>query len=119
MNSSVVKILFGAALVALIIAAATLYSPEEGALQNESDAPGQISQEVGLLKPAKTVEAYSSIHESVQHSFELPDKDGDEGHDAGVIHIRSVYDFDGGAVADIDALADPSISMADARPARF
>ena len=39
--------------------------------------------------------------------------------DVGVIHIRSVYDFDGGAVADIDALADPSVTMADARPARF
>ena len=39
--------------------------------------------------------------------------------DVGVIHIRSVYDFDGGAVADIDTLADPSVTMADARPARF
>ncbi len=39
--------------------------------------------------------------------------------DVGVIHIRSVYDFDGGAVADINALADPAVTMADARPARF
>ncbi len=38
---------------------------------------------------------------------------------AGVIHIRSVYDFDGGAVVDIDALADPSVSTAAERPARF
>ena len=38
---------------------------------------------------------------------------------AGVISIRSVYDFDGGAVADIDALANPVVSTADARPARF
>jgi hypothetical protein len=38
---------------------------------------------------------------------------------AGVIHIRSVYDFDGGAVADINALADPAVSTADERPARF
>ncbi len=38
---------------------------------------------------------------------------------AGVISIRSVYDFDGGAVADINALADPAVSTADARPARF
>ncbi len=38
---------------------------------------------------------------------------------AGVISIRSVYDFDGGAVADINALADPSVTAADARPARF
>ena len=38
---------------------------------------------------------------------------------AGVLHIRSVYDFDGGAVAPIDALADPAVSTADLRPARF
>lgn len=38
---------------------------------------------------------------------------------AGVIHIRSVYDFDGGAIADIDGLADPSVSTAAERPARF
>lgn len=38
---------------------------------------------------------------------------------AGVLHIRSVYDFDGGAVADINGLADPTVSTADARPARF
>ncbi|MCH7854072.1 MAG: PD40 domain-containing protein [Proteobacteria bacterium] len=38
---------------------------------------------------------------------------------AGVISIRSVYDFDGGAVADINSLADPSVTMAAGRPARF
>ncbi|MDX1480025.1 MAG: hypothetical protein R3315_00005, partial [Woeseiaceae bacterium] len=38
---------------------------------------------------------------------------------AGVIHIRSVYDFDGGAVADIAGLADPVVSTANERPARF
>ena len=38
---------------------------------------------------------------------------------AGVISIRSVYDFDGGAVADINALANPAVTAADARPARF
>lgn len=38
---------------------------------------------------------------------------------AGVLAIRSVYDFDGGAVADIAALADPAQTTADARPARF
>ena len=37
----------------------------------------------------------------------------------GVLHIRSVYDFDGVAVANIDALADPSQTTADQRPARF
>jgi hypothetical protein len=36
-----------------------------------------------------------------------------------VISIRSVYDFDGTAVADIDALADPAQTTADQRPARF
>ncbi|MDH4106831.1 MAG: hypothetical protein OEW35_00805 [Gammaproteobacteria bacterium] len=39
---------------------------------------------------------------------------------AGVINIRSVYDFDGGAVVDIDAVADPSLTTSAAgRPARF
>jgi hypothetical protein len=38
---------------------------------------------------------------------------------AGVIAIRSVYDFDGGAVADIAALADPAQTTAAERPARF
>jgi hypothetical protein len=41
----------------------------------------------------------------------------DEG--VGVIHIRSVYDFDGEATADIAALADPARTTADVRPARF
>ncbi len=39
--------------------------------------------------------------------------------DAGVLSIRSVYDFDGGAIADIDALADPAQTTAAERPARF
>ncbi len=39
---------------------------------------------------------------------------------AAVISIRSVYDFDGGAVAPIDTLADPAqTTSADQRPARF
>ena len=39
---------------------------------------------------------------------------------AAVLKIRSVYDFDGGAVADIDGLANPGITTsADLRPARF
>ena len=39
---------------------------------------------------------------------------------AAVLKIRSVYDFDGGAVADIDALANPGVTAsADMRPARF
>jgi hypothetical protein len=36
-----------------------------------------------------------------------------------VIHIRSVYDYDGLAVLDIDAMADPAQFTADQRPARF
>ncbi len=39
--------------------------------------------------------------------------------DAAVISIRSVYDFDGGAVADIATLADPGQTLATDRPARF
>lgn len=37
----------------------------------------------------------------------------------GVLHIRSVYDFDGTASADLAALADPAVTAADDRPARF
>ena len=43
----------------------------------------------------------------------------------GVLHIRSVYDFDGGynnlggTVPNIAALADPAVTLADDRPARF
>ena len=39
--------------------------------------------------------------------------------DAAVISIRSVYDLDGGLVADVDTLADPALTTADQRPARF
>jgi hypothetical protein len=38
---------------------------------------------------------------------------------AAVISIRSVYDFDGVPVVDIDATADPAQTTADQRPARF
>ncbi len=37
----------------------------------------------------------------------------------GVINIRSVYDFDGTAITDIQAMADPLQTPAAARPARF
>jgi hypothetical protein len=37
----------------------------------------------------------------------------------GVINIRNVYDFDGAAVVDIAAMADPLQTPAAARPARF
>jgi hypothetical protein len=37
----------------------------------------------------------------------------------GVLNIRSVYDFDGAAVADLAALADPLRTTAAERPARF
>lgn len=36
-----------------------------------------------------------------------------------VLHIRSVYDFDGTAALDIDALANPALTTAAQRPARF
>lgn len=39
--------------------------------------------------------------------------------DAAVISIRSVYDFDGGAVANIATLADPRLTTAAQRPRRF
>lgn len=41
--------------------------------------------------------------------------------DAGILHIRSVYDINGmdTAVPDIVSLADPALTAADARPARF
>ena len=39
--------------------------------------------------------------------------------DEAVIHIRSVYDFDGIPALDIDSLADPGLFTADQRPARF
>jgi hypothetical protein len=38
---------------------------------------------------------------------------------AAVISIRSVYDFDGGAILDIPAMADPAQTTAAQRPARF
>jgi hypothetical protein len=38
---------------------------------------------------------------------------------AGVLSIRSVYDFDGGAIVNIPAIADPAQTTADQRPARF
>ena len=38
---------------------------------------------------------------------------------AGIINIRSVYDVDGVAVQDIAALANPAVTTADQRPARF
>jgi Tol biopolymer transport system component len=39
---------------------------------------------------------------------------------AAVLKIRSVYDFDGGAIVDIDSLAHPAVTTsADLRPARF
>jgi hypothetical protein len=39
---------------------------------------------------------------------------------AAVLKIRSVYDFDGGAIVDIDSMAHPGVTTsADLRPARF
>ena len=53
----------------------------------------------------------------VENRFNMgPDITGDG---EAVLNIRSVYDFDGTAVLDIDALADPGQTTADLRPARF
>ncbi|MCZ6711245.1 MAG: hypothetical protein O7B25_12870 [Gammaproteobacteria bacterium] len=41
------------------------------------------------------------------------------GESVGVIHVRSVYDFDGAAIADLGALSDPLVAAAADRPARF
>jgi Hydrazine synthase alpha subunit middle domain len=38
---------------------------------------------------------------------------------AAVLSIRSVYDFDGGAIVNINAMADPAQTLASQRPARF
>ena len=38
---------------------------------------------------------------------------------AAILKIRSVYDFDGGAVVNIPAIADPAATLATDRPARF
>jgi hypothetical protein len=45
-----------------------------------------------------------------------PDLVGDS---VGVLHIRSVYDFDGTALVDLSALADPTLTTNADRPARF
>ncbi|MDH3265852.1 MAG: hypothetical protein OEM25_02695, partial [Gammaproteobacteria bacterium] len=37
----------------------------------------------------------------------------------GILNIRSVYDFDGGAIVDIPTMADPALTPAANRPARF
>ena len=41
------------------------------------------------------------------------------GEGVGVLHIRSVYDFDGTASVNLDAMKDPAQTTADQRPARF
>jgi hypothetical protein len=51
------------------------------------------------------------------NSFQLDPTLAENGE--AVLNIRSVYDFDGAAVADIDALADPAQTLAADRPARF
>ncbi len=37
----------------------------------------------------------------------------------GILHIRSVYDFDGTSLVDIPTISDPAVVTADQRPARF
>ena len=50
-------------------------------------------------------------------AFQLDSSLADNGE--GVLNIRSVYDFDGGAVVNIAAMADPLQTLAADRPARF
>jgi hypothetical protein len=52
-----------------------------------------------------------------ENTFALDPTLADAGE--GVLNIRSVYDFDGGAVVDIAAMADPAQTLAADRPARF
>ncbi|USD21278.1 hypothetical protein MJO52_19795 [Microbulbifer variabilis] len=48
------------------------------------------------------------------------DVDGDLVQESvGILDIRSVYDFDGEDIAGIETLADPAMTTADERPARF
>ncbi|WHI51512.1 hypothetical protein P3339_01370 [Microbulbifer sp. MLAF003] len=48
------------------------------------------------------------------------DVDGDLVQESvGILDIRSVYDFDGEDIAGIEVLADPALTSADERPARF
>ncbi len=51
------------------------------------------------------------------NDFQLDNTLADNGE--AVLNIRNVYDFDGTAVADMAALADPAQSVAADRPARF
>jgi len=52
-----------------------------------------------------------------ESNFLLDSNLADDGE--AVLSIRSVYDFDGGAVVDINAVADPAQTTADQRTARF
>jgi hypothetical protein len=49
--------------------------------------------------------------------FALDPTIGDDGE--AVLNIRSVYDFDGGAILDIPTVADPALTFAADRPFRF
>jgi hypothetical protein len=51
------------------------------------------------------------------NDFEFDSSLADQGE--AVISIRSVYDFNGTAVVDINAMSDPTVTRAEARPARF
>jgi hypothetical protein len=52
-------------------------------------------------------------------TFSLDPTLADAGSDVAVLNIRSVYDFEGVAIVDIAAIADPAVTPAEDRPARF
>jgi len=52
-------------------------------------------------------------------NFALDPTLADLGSDVAVLNIRSVYDFEGAAILDIAAIADPTVTPAEDRPARF
>jgi len=52
-------------------------------------------------------------------NFALDPTLADVGSDVAVLNIRSVYDFEGAAIVDIEATADPTLMPAALRPARF
>lgn len=80
-----------------------ILQPEEGVMYTDVVATQP--------RPLPTIILPGDAGEEFDQTF------ADEG--VGVIHIRSVYDFDGEATADIATLADPALSMAADRPVRF
>lgn len=77
--------------------------------------PGFIYTDVAVAQPRSRPAAIADSALSGQFDPALVSED------AGVLKIRSVYDLNGvdTAVPDIGSLADPALTLADERPARF